>query len=195
MADTPQKPPGSTSQIPGPIPVRPAVRPPSEGRVTTVKSSPIAPSTPVSPPTLTTPPEPTVAAPPQLPPIVAPVAKDNLAQLMESLKEMDRLRSLESRLKLVVLTVPNGGTAQCQTYAKIEDVVAALVPLLGSDTQAFIFTGEQWGITKGPVKFLVAPDGKRIPLSQTPEDLEVDPLGSLSNLPSREDAILEGRTS
>jgi hypothetical protein len=126
-------------------------------------------------------------------------ALSGMAELLRESHDLERLRNLEARLQFHVVHVPAGGKAVCQEFRgpaneAIEAVTGFLQTVIGSDSQVFIFLADRWNLTRGPMKFLVPPPGMgdRIPLFQTPDELQVDLDGGTSLDPTTtEDSIRE----
>jgi hypothetical protein len=57
--------------------------------------------------------------------------------------------------------------------------------MIGQDGSVYVFSGERWHITRGRSKYLVTPEGERIPLFSEGET-DIDPSGSLlTDLPDQ----------
>lgn len=115
-----------------------------------------------------------------------------MANLANDIKDLDRLRSLEARLKFHLVVIPEDGRGACETLDTVDAVIARLRPLIGQRGQVFIFHGDRWNLTKGVLKFLVPPpgQGERVPLFQGENDLTLDLDGGTDLDPVEpEDAI------
>lgn len=62
-----------------------------------------------------------------------------------------------------------------------EELVRKLTVLVGTRTTVFAFRGQRYHVSKGPLRFLLAPDGRALPLFSDPDELQPDESGDLSN--------------
>lgn len=141
------------------------------------------------------PPSPTVRAPAptlgtprtewrgqSVPPATPPITLASLGELFQQAQDLDRLKTLEARLKFQLIIIPEDGRGFCQSFDTVAQAVEAIRPVIGQQGQIFLFRGDRWNLTRGPMKFLVPPAGQgdRIPLFQSLDQLDVDPDGNTS---------------
>lgn len=104
-----------------------------------------------------------------------------MAELMREVQDLARLKSLEARLKFHVVWIPENGHGSCREFPTVDLMVEYVRALVGKPGQVFIFFAERWHLTRGPLKFLVPPNGgDRIPLFQSLDQLDIDPDGATS---------------
>lgn len=105
-----------------------------------------------------------------------------LQELQSHKDEAERLRLWYDNQKVFLVTVPEANAATVETFDTLEALIQVLKTRLGSRNQVFIFHGSRLGITKGPFRHLVTPDGNRLPLFDTTDD-DLDPDGWLYETP------------
>jgi hypothetical protein len=92
-------------------------------------------------------------------------------------KELDSLRNLRDRLSYYLIVVPDGQNGRCENFVDLDQLQTRLASLQRLKCQCFVFYGDRWNLTKGPYKFLVSPEGDKLPLFASEEELEIDSEG------------------
>lgn len=104
----------------------------------------------------------------------------SLPGLLRDINDLAQYRAAEARYRFHLVLIPEGGHATCREYTSVDQLAAAVRPVIGQQGQVFVFFGDRWHLTRGPLKFLVPPAGDRLPLFQDAAELDVDPTGSTS---------------
>lgn len=106
---------------------------------------------------------------------------DGMTKLFADLQDYARLKRLESDLRFNVVFCPKDGPATCTTVTQSE-LREQVQRHLGAEGQVFVFLGLRWNLTRGPLKFLVPPQGygERVALFDSDDALAVDPTGDTS---------------
>jgi hypothetical protein len=84
---------------------------------------------------------------------------------------LDANRGHDQRYYVVV--IPEDAMPRIDAYDSLQELITALIPMLGTPVSLFPFMGYRLGITRGPQRYLQTPFGP-FPLFRTPAPGEAD---------------------